>query len=59
MVSPLPQRQGAFALVMELITMALQMTNSMAAQASAMMNNPFTELKLIYFAKSCLQEELL
>lgn len=51
--------QGAPALVMELITKALQMTNTAAAQASAMMNNPLAEFQLIYFAKSRLQEELL
>lgn len=42
----------ALALVMEQITKALQMTNTVAAQASAMMNNPFAEFQLIYFAKS-------
>lgn len=42
----------ALALVMELITKALQMTNTVAAQPSAMMNNPFAESQLIYFAKS-------
>lgn len=51
--------QGARALVMELITKALQMTNTAAAQASAMMNNPLAEFQLIYFAKSRSQEELL
>lgn len=33
----------ALALVMELVTQAQQMTNTVAAQASAMMNNPLTE----------------
>lgn len=42
----------ALASVMELITKALQMTNTVAAQASAMMNNPLAEFQLIYFAKS-------
>lgn len=51
--------QGVLALVMELITKALQMTNTAAAPASAMMNNPLAEFQLIYFAQSHLQAELL
>lgn len=51
--------QGVLALVMELITKALQMTNTAAAPASAMMNNPLAEFQLICFAQSHLQAELL
>lgn len=42
----------ALSLVMKLIKKALQMTNTVAAQASAMMNNPLVEFQLIYCAKS-------
>lgn len=42
----------ALSLVMKLITKALQMTNTVAVQASAMMNNPLVEFQLIYCANS-------